>query len=254
MSALIEARQLDLRRGGKWLARGLDLAIHEGQRVAILGKNGAGKSTLLHTLAGLHPPDAGRVQLAGHDYAHWSPRQAALLRGILTQHASEIFGATVLETALIGRHPHLPRWAIESAEDENIALAALAAVGLEALALRRADSLSGGERQRLSIATLLTQAPRVLLLDEPLTHLDLGSQVPMLQQVCEHAAGGAVVMVLHEPHLALRFCTHALVMFDEGHWQFGPAEDVINAATLTRLHGHHFHEIREGGSRVFLPA
>ncbi|MEY3200613.1 MAG: hypothetical protein RIR70_163 [Pseudomonadota bacterium] len=254
MSVLLEASGLSLMRAGRVLLRELDFSLQAGSRLAILGKNGAGKSTLLHALAGLYPPHQGSVRLAGRRYSQWSPRQAAVWRGIVLQQHAEPFGASVLESALIGRHPHLSRFAIERAEDEALAVKALAAVGLGSLTQRRADQLSGGERQRLAIATLLVQAPKLMLLDEPLTHLDLGSQVPILECLSEAAQEGALVMALHEPTLALRFCTHALVIFDEGHWEYGLAEEVITGDTLSRLHGHHFHALFDGQRRVFVPA
>jgi iron complex transport system ATP-binding protein len=104
-----------------------------------------------------------------------------LLRGWLPQSRSEAFSSTVLETALVGRHPHLARWNWESENDARIARQALAAVGLGELAQRDVQTLSGGERQRLSIATLLAQAPQLYLLDEPLAHLDLNHQIATLE-------------------------------------------------------------------------
>ena len=100
-------------------------------------------------------------------------RRAVQLRGWLPQAQRDAFAATALETALIGRHPHLDRWAWESESDARIARAALAAVGLDGMERRDVQTLSGGERQRLAVATLLAQSPRLFLLDEPSTYLDL---------------------------------------------------------------------------------
>ena len=253
MSTLLDTRSLTVSRGGRTLVGQLDLQLAAGDRLAILGRNGAGKSTLLHTLAGLRAADAGTVRLAGKTYGEWHPREAARLRGLLPQQAVDAFGATVMETALIGRHPHLSRWQNESAEDERIAREALASVGLQSMSERRADTLSGGERQRLSIATLLTQAPQLLLLDEPLAHLDLGAQIPLLELItCK--PDRAVAMVMHDPTLAWRFCTRALLLFDEGKWLLGEAGEVINTDTLSRLHGHRFRQFQDGEHRLFFPA
>ena len=128
----------------------------------------------------------------------------------------------MLETALIGRHPHLPFWQWEEAADFAAARAALAAVGLDAIAGRAVDSLSGGERRRLDIATLLTQDAAVCLLDEPSNHLDPRHRNEMLAIFRARAdAGGLVIAALHDPTLAARAADKALLLFGDGRWRFG---------------------------------
>lgn len=252
---LLATRGLTVTVGGHAVARDLDLTLHAGERLAILGRNGAGKSTLLATLAGLRPPAAGEVCLAGRPYPELSPRQAALIRGWLAQTAPDPFATTVLETALTGRHPHLERWAWESTADADLARAALARVGLAGFEARQVATLSGGERQRLGLATLLTQAPSLYLLDEPLAHLDLNHQIASLELLAgQAAAGAATVLVLHEPGLAARYCDRALLVFGDGSVEQGPCAQVLTAPTLTRLYGHPMKELADGSSRWFVPA
>lgn len=236
--------------------RDLALTVRAGECLAILGRNGAGKSTLLSVLAGLREPQAGEVLLAGATYARLGARASARMRGWLPQSRSEAFSSTVLETALVGRHPHLARWEWESATDARIARQALAAVGLGDLAQRDVHTLSGGERQRLSIASLLTQAPRLYLLDEPLAHLDLNHQIATLELLAELTRDGqtACVMVLHEPGLAARFCSRALLLFGDGTTQQGASDEVITSDSLTRLYGYPLREIGDGRQRWFMPA
>lgn len=236
--------------------RDLALTVRAGECLAILGRNGAGKSTLLSVLAGLREPQAGDVLLAGATYARLGARASARMRGWLPQSRSEAFSSTVLETALVGRHPHLARWEWESATDARIARQALAAVGLGDLAQRDVHTLSGGERQRLSIASLLTQAPRLYLLDEPLAHLDLNHQIATLELLAEltHDGQTACVMVLHEPGLAARFCSRALLLFGDGTTQQGACDEVITSDSLTRLYGYPLREIGDGRQRWFMPA
>ena len=256
MSApLLEARRLTVSIGGKEVCRDLDLALAPGQRLAILGRNGAGKSTLLSTLAGLRPPAAGEVLLAGQGYAALGPRPAARLRGWMAQSQADPFASTVLETALAGRHPHLGRWQWESAEDTRLARDALALVGLAGLEERETPTLSGGERQRLSLAALLTQAPALYLLDEPLAHLDLNHQITLLDLLtakCRDEAVGCV-MVLHDPGLAFRYCDQALLLLGDGSWEAGPVAQALTAENLSRLYGHPLKEIADGKSRWFIP-
>lgn len=241
--------------GGRALVRDLDFALDAGQRLAILGRNGAGKTTLLHCLAGLRSASAGDVELCGTPLRELRPKQMARRRGLLLQQQIDAFPATVLETALIGRHPWLGRWSWETAADERLAREALRRVGLEDLALRDVHTLSGGERQRLAIATLLTQAPPLALLDEPLTHLDLNHQIAVLDLFAGRASdsGMALVMVMHDPGLAARYCDRVLLLFGDGRVEAGPTETMLTAERLSALYQHPLRLVESDGRRAFLP-
>ena len=255
MSALLEARQLRVDVGGRCVVDRLDLHLDPGERLAILGCNGAGKSTLLSTLAGLRPAAAGQVCLGGDDIKALAPREAARRRAWLGQFQSDPFGSTVLETALTGRHPHLGRWDWEGERDLELTRKALAAVGLEHMAERAIHTLSGGERQRLAIATLLTQAAPLYLLDEPLSHLDLNHQMAVLQLFASTATdcGAGVVMVLHDPALAHRFCDRALLVHGNGPTELGTVDAILTAEKLSQLYGYGLRQIEDAGHRCFIP-
>ena len=252
---LLEARQLAVDIGGRRVVDRLDLALAGGERLAILGRNGAGKSTLLSTLAGLRPPATGAVLLDGEDCSLLPAREAALRRAWLGQFQNDPFGSTVLETALTGRHPHLGRWAWESPRDAELARSALAAVALQGMESRQIHTLSGGERQRLAIATLLTQAAPLYLLDEPLSHLDLNHQMAVLDLFTGTArdCGAGIVMVLHDPALAHRFCDRALLLHGDGRTEMGPVDSILTAATLSQLYGYGLRQIDDRGHRCFIP-
>jgi iron complex transport system ATP-binding protein len=256
MTALLSVRDLDVNIGSVRVAAGLGFDLAAGERLAILGRNGTGKTTLLSTLAGLRETEAGSISLCGESYETLGPRRAAQLRGLLPQGHLDAFQSTVLETALIGRHPHVGRWAWEGKEDERIAREALAAVDLAGLGSREVHTLSGGERQRLAIAALLAQQPRLYLLDEPLAHLDLNHQIAVLELLSRRARedGVGIVMVLHDINLALRHADRALLLFGEGRTLEGPVEAVLTAESLSRLYGHPLRELRDGGARHFVPA
>ena len=251
---LLAARGLRVTVGGHTVCAELEMACEAGRCVAILGRNGSGKTTLLHTLAGLRPPAAGTVALAGSDLATLGPRQIALTRGLLVQQQSDPFAATVLDTVLVGRHPHLGRWAWESAEDEHIARAALADLGLADLAARDIQTLSGGERQRVALAALLAQAPRRFLLDEPLNHLDLHYQIAALE-LFRHLAGQGrgVVMVLHDINLAARYADQVVLLDGQGGAAVGPRDAVMQAERLSRAFGHPLRRFEVEGRVTFLP-
>lgn len=256
MTALLSVRDLDVNIGSVRVAAGLGFELAAGERLAILGRNGTGKTTLLSTLAGLRKAEAGSVSLCGESYETLGPRRAAQLRGLLPQGHLDAFQSTVLETALIGRHPHVGRWAWEGREDERIAREALAAVDLAGLGSREVHTLSGGERQRLAIAALLAQQPQAYLLDEPLAHLDLNHQIAVLELLSRRARadGVGIVMVLHDINLALRHADRALLLFGESRTLEGPVAAVLTAESLSRLYGHPLREMRDGGARYFVPA
>jgi iron complex transport system ATP-binding protein len=252
---LLQAENLSVQVDNRQIVEGLDLTLRAGERLAILGRNGAGKTTLLHTLAGLRTPVAGVVRLEGTPIDALDGRDAAQLRGLLAQHQVDAFPASVLETTLVGRHPHLTRWDWEGARDERIARESLAALGLGDLANRDIRHLSGGERQRVAIATLLAQQPRLYLLDEPLAHLDLNHQIAVLdlfeRQAHDHDVG--IVMVMHDINLALRHADRALLLSGDGRWHEGPAAETLTAETLSDLYGHPLRQIADRGQRYFVP-
>jgi len=252
---LLEARQLRVEIGDKTVVDRIDLQLKAGESLVILGRNGAGKSTLLSTLAGLRAPLSGAVYLGGDDAVTLPAKQAALRRAWLGQFQSDPFGSSVLETALTGRHPHLGRWDWESRQDREIALKALSAVGLDGFAERQAQTLSGGERQRLAIATLLTQEAPLYLLDEPLAHLDLNHQMAVLAlfAAAVREAQAGVIMVLHDPALAHRFCDRALLVFGDGRYEQGTVDAVLTAEKLSELYGYGLRQIDDRGHRCFIP-
>ena len=249
--ALLQTHALALRAGPRELVRGLDLRVDRGQFWAVIGPNGAGKTTLLATLAGLAKPAGGRIELLGRELDGWKPLEAARRRGFLPQHVEPLFGVSVLQAVLLGRHPHSGRngWALwENADDMALARAAIERMGLAALAAREVASLSGGERQRVAIASLLAQDPELALLDEPLTHLDLHHQQAVMRLLRERAleGGGAVVASVHDLSLAARYATHALVFAGGGHCVGGNAADVLDEAILSAAFAHRVRRLADG--------
>lgn len=262
LKAVFKVADVNLRMGSTQVCRALNLEIYPGETVAVLGKNGVGKSTLLSCLAGLPRGEmSGHILLGGKTYDDWGAKAAACWRGWLPQKQLDQFSATVLETVISGRHPHLNRWAWESSDDHALALDAIDAVGMTEFIERDVLTLSGGERQRVAVATVLTQQPTLYFMDEPLAHLDLHHQIEILNLMCQKAKRDRVsaVMVLHEPGLAHRYCDSALLLFGEGEWLYGSASTVLTAENLSRLYGYPLVQIERPGSdgkpqRWFMPA
>ena len=253
---LLEAQQLHVSVAGLPVCRGLDLRIDPGDRWCILGRNGAGKTTLLHTLAGLRAPDSGRLTLQGSALAALPRKAIARHIGVLFQDHHDAFPATVLETALTGRHPWLGPLQWETATDLALARAALASVGLAALEQRNVGTLSGGERRRLGIAALLTQDPRLLLLDEPVNHLDIHQQIRMLDLLVQQPASGgkALCIVMHDINLAARYCNRFLLLFGDGAFLQGSRDAVMTETSLQRLYRHPLRRIEHADGTLWIPA
>ena len=256
MSGLLAAQQLSVRIGTVQVCRSLDVSLQAGQCWAVLGRNGVGKTTLLLTLAGLRTPQGGAVRLAGRPLQGSPRRWIARQLGFMPQDNSDPFPATVLETALAGRHPHLSPWGWEGPADHAAAQAALERVGLAGYEDRMANTLSGGERRRLALATLLTQDPQILLLDEPASHLDLHHQVELLGHLRELARkdGRLVVMVLHDLNLAARFCDHCLLLAGDAEVAAGTSSEVLRVETLERAYNHPLTRIEAAGHTAWVPA
>jgi iron complex transport system ATP-binding protein len=242
MTTLLNVQGLTLHAGSRRLIDNLSFTVEAGQRWGILGRNGAGKTTLLHTLAGLREADQGAIEVANKPLAQWGKGELACLIGLLQQDHQDALPATVMETALLGRHPHAQGRFFDSGEDRKLAEQALATLGILDLADRQLVSLSGGERQRLALAMLLAQQPTLLLLDEPSNHLDLGFHSRLVELLrTETAFDGAgrprsALLATHDINLAARLCDHFVLMLSDGETLAGPAKTVLTAEYLSQAY------------------
>ncbi len=254
-SPLLTTQSLAVQVGRNNVCTALDLKINPGESWCILGRNGAGKTTLLHSLAGLRSVHSGQIKINGTTLGKLSRRHIAQHLGLLPQDHDDAFPATVLETALTGRHPWLQAWQWESAQDIEKAQATLSAVGLVGFEKRNTATLSGGERRRLGIATLLTQNPQLLLLDEPTNHLDMHHQVRILNLLKKilQESNKAMIVVLHDLNLAIRFCTHFLLLFGDGESLQGSAKDILTQGNLEALYDHPLETVQGPHGRIWLP-
>jgi len=247
---------LDLSIGGTQVVTGLDLAFSPGQFWGLMGANGIGKTTLMKCLAGLIEPDRGSVRLDGHPILAQPRRTVARRVGMMQQHTVYVFDASVLQTVLTGRHPHLGRWQRESAADEAMARAAIGQVGLDGLEERTVTGLSGGEARRLAFATLLVQEPGIMLLDEPSNHLDLRHQVSIMSRIGDEVYGGdrLAIAAMHDINLAACYCSHLLMLFGEGEWSAGPAAEMFSGEALERLYRCPVQMVETPAGKRFHPA
>lgn len=234
----LACHDLDLSIGGKAVVRNLGQAFRPGEFWGLMGANGIGKTTLMRCLAGLISPDRGIVSLDGRPVLEQQRKAVARRIGMMQQHTVYVFDASVLQTVLTGRHPHLGRWQHESSRDEEMARRAIEQAGLAGLESRSVTGLSGGEARRLAFATLLVQEPGIMLLDEPSNHLDLKHQVNIMRRIGDEVYSGdkLAIAAMHDINLAACYCSHVLMLFGDGVWGAGPAAEMFSGETLERLY------------------
>lgn len=229
---------LSVRKQGKSILTDVSFTAPAGQVTGLIGPNGAGKSTLLSAILGLVPA-AGGAAFEGHDLPTMPRRQRARLVALVEQSASTEERLSVLDVIALGRIPHEASWqSAPGPADTAIIADALAQTGMTAFATRRFDTLSGGEQQRVHLARALAQQPRLLLLDEPTSHLDIAGQLQLLSLLRQKAGTGiTVLLALHDLNLAARFCDH-LVMLSNGKTRAeGPPADMLTPALLASVYG-----------------
>ena len=223
---------------GQTLLDDVRLHAEEGRFTGIIGPNGAGKSTLLRALSGMLRRARGAVLLDGTDLRSLSSREIASRMALVSQIAPYTHGFTAFELVLMGRYPHLGRFRIEGSEDNRIARDAMRQTDTEAFADRTLDTLSGGERQRVFVSRALAQQPRVLLLDEPTSNLDVYHQLKVLGLVRRLVDEGlTAVAAIHDLQMAARYCDR-LVLLSEGRvLAEGAPEEVLTRETIESAFG-----------------
>lgn len=230
----------DVRLGynGRVVVDGVSFAVEPGEMVSIVGPNGSGKSTLLRGMSRLQKPMSGRVLLDETDIRAMSARQVARNLAILTQSPDAGPDLTVRELVFRGRYPHQGILQRVTAADIEAVEWAMTAADTAQFATRPLGSLSGGERQRAWIALALAQQPRVLLLDEPTSFLDISHQVEVMHLLRRlNHEGMTVVAVLHDLVLAARFSDRVIAM-RSGRVEFdGPPRQVLEPVGLERVFG-----------------
>lgn len=211
---MIELKEIHFAYGACEVIRGLSMSVGSGEIVGILGPNGAGKSTLIRLAAGLIEAQRGTVTLEGRWVGALSARELASQVAVVPQQNVVPFAFTAFEVVLMGRSPHLSFFGFESARDIEIAREAMEATDCIEFASRDINELSGGERQRVFLARAIAQGPRLLLLDEPATFLDIRHQIALHKLLAKlnREKGLTIVSAMHDLNMASLFCDRIIML------------------------------------------
>lgn len=212
MNPIISAEDISVSYGDNHVLSKMSLSVEEGRFIGILGPNGCGKTTFLRTLSRILKPDFGTVLIENQDIESFDSRTLAKTIGCVRQETDVSFPFTVREIVLMGRHPHVGRVAPLTENDLLIADEAMKTTNTLHLADRLITEISGGERQRVLIARTLAQQPKILLLDEPTSHLDINHQIEILRMIQSLTPKITVIGVFHDLNLASYFCDRIILM------------------------------------------
>ncbi|MBC7085167.1 MAG: heme ABC transporter ATP-binding protein [Methanomethylovorans sp.] len=202
---MLEVKDVCVSYGNRKILNKVNLRAHEGEIVGIVGPNGSGKTTFLKSLAKYLIPDAGSIYINNVNITEMDNREIAKNVAVVSQIVSIDFDFTARDIVLMGRTPYIK--GSEKPEDIMIAEDAMRKTNTYEFKDRMVTELSGGELQRVIIARALAQTPKILLLDEPTSHLDIAHQVEILNLVREAADSGlTVIAVIHDLNLAAHYC------------------------------------------------
>lgn len=237
MTTVLEAKDVWFHHGNRPILQGISFRVRKAETVALLGPNGSGKSTLLKTLLGIYPCRAGEIHLDGRPLSELSPRHIAKRVAYVPQLHDLAFPYSVFDVVLMGRIVYRSLWSSYAQADRASALSALERLGIAHLRDRPYTEISGGERQLALIARAVAQGAEILVMDEPVSGLDFGNQVRLLEQIGELASQGFTCLKsTHFPDHALLVADRVILLKDGRIVDDGQPDQVINKENIRRLY------------------
>ncbi len=238
MSEYIALQALSCGYPGYPVLKDVSFKIKEGEFLGIIGPNGSGKSTLLRALSHCLKPAAGSITYKGKDLYSITRQQIARDFAFVPQDTVFSFSFTAWEIVLMGRTPYIGRFKRESGQDARVAAESMRITDTLSLKDRQVGQLSAGERQMVIIAKALTQEPKVLFLDEPTAHLDIGHQVKILSLLKELNQRGkiTVVIILHDLNLASEYCDYLIMLNNGAVHSMGRPAEVLKYETIESVY------------------
>lgn len=236
---MLKAKEIIKSYGGQQILDQVSLVLDTGERMGVIGPNGSGKTTLVRLLSGEEQPDQGTIHFLGRPLSTFTRRELAQQIAVLPQGGLPPLPFTVQDIVMMGRYPHQKRWLPPTEEDRRIVSEVLEELQLTMYKDRSLDQLSGGERQRVAMAKVMAQKPKLLILDEPTTYLDIGYQVAILDiiQLWQQKQALSVLIVLHDLNLAAQYCDRLIIMKQGKVIQNGSPEEVLQPAILKDVYG-----------------
>ncbi|RAP73825.1 ABC transporter ATP-binding protein [Paenibacillus montanisoli] len=237
------------------IVNGFNLTVATGEWLGIVGPNGSGKSTVLRMLARLAAPHSGKIEMEGLDMADLDNKTIARTMTMLTQTQEGALDISVRDLVRRGRNPHLKWYEECRGKHEDVVDWALSVTSMAGLQHRSLVELSGGERQRAWLSMCMAQTPRILLLDEPTTYLDIAHQLELMELIrgLNRNQGITVVMVLHDLNQAARFCDRIVAMMNGAIVRQGTPGDVFKVDFFREVFGIEAKVYDDDGVPVYLP-
>jgi iron complex transport system ATP-binding protein len=227
--------------------------VNSGEIMALAGPNGSGKTTLLRCVNRIIKPKSGIITVGENDISRAGLKELALYLGYVPQSSPASFPLTVFETVLLGRKPHV-KWKLGE-RDKEVAFKVLKLMQLDHMALRPFNELSGGEKQKVLIARAICQEPKVLVLDEPTSNLDLRHQLEVLILISKLVkdTGMSVVMAMHDLNLVSRFAVTTALLKDGRLYAAGSPGQVFTPDNIREVYGIEVEVILKSGRPFVFP-
>lgn len=214
----------------------INLEIKQGEILGILGPNGTGKTTFIKCINNIHKPSEGRILYDGNNIMNLSQLNIAKIIAYVPQYTNNFFPMNVIDTVMMGRMPYVKK--NYSDEDKEIVFSIIKKMNLEKFAFRNIKEMSGGERQRVFIARAMAQQPKIIILDEPTSSLDLYNQLFILHTITKLAKENniTIIMTIHDLNLASMFCDNILMLKDAHIFAHGKPESILTAENIYEMY------------------
>lgn len=214
----------------------INLEIKQGEILGILGPNGTGKTTFIKCINNIHKPNEGRILYDGNNIMNLSQLNIAKIIAYVPQYTNNFFPMNVIDTVMMGRMPYVKK--NYSDEDKEIVFSIIKKMNLEKFAFRNIKEMSGGERQRVFIARAMAQQPKIIILDEPTSSLDLYNQLFILHTITKLAKENniTIIMTIHDLNLASMFCDNILMLKDAHIFAHGKPEGILTAENIYEMY------------------
>ena len=232
----VKVEQVEFKYSDTKILDKIMLDVSKGECLSIVGPNGAGKSTLVKCIIGLLSPQKGTVLIDGENLLKIKSIEVAKKVGYVPQSQSNVFPLKVFDMVLLGRRPHVS-WR-SSEDDLNKVINALKILDIEHLSMRQFNEISGGQQQKVIIARALAQEPKILLLDEPISNLDIKHQLEVMELVKELSTEYKItsIMVVHDLNIAARYSDKVAMMHNGRIQAYGQPEDVLTKENISNVY------------------